>query len=78
MAARIFKTKHSAPPKGVTLEDEPEADKALRMLRGLREFVASKKVGVMAMQLDGQTIMLIKYNPEVHNPDADYRPSATL
>lgn len=58
------------------LTAEPEADKALRMLRGFRHFVGSKSRGVMCVELDGQALMVIKHDPQRH-PNADVTPEAT-
>lgn len=65
---RPFSTKLKMPAGGVTLADEAESDKGVRMLRVVRQFVRSKN-GVMAIDVDGQRIFLVKYDK-----DRDKRP----
>lgn len=73
---RRFATKLKMPADGVTLTDEPEVDKGVRMLRVLRAFTKSKN-GVMSIELDGQLICLVKYSPERH-PNVDTVPDSAL
>jgi hypothetical protein len=73
---RRFATKLKMPADGVSLADEPEDVKGVRMLRVLRQFARSKN-GVMAIELDGQLICLVKYDP-VRHPNADTTPDGVL
>lgn len=59
------------------LSIEPETDKALRLLRGMRHWVGLKTATVSCIELDGQKILLIKYSPERH-PNADTATEAEL
>ena len=54
-------------PVGTTLVDEPEAVKALRLLRSLRHFAHGKQY-TLGMTLDGVQIMLIRYRPKPEGP----------
>lgn len=58
-----FSAKLKMPAGGVSLADEPEVDKGVRMLRVARQFVKNKN-GVMAVEVDGQLIFLVKYNKD--------------
>lgn len=58
------------------LANEPEADKALRMLRGLRHWLTLKD-GVTRIEVDGQPLFIIKYNKGKH-PNADPTAQAGL
>lgn len=49
-----------APMDAEFLAAEPEVDKALRWLRSFRHFVKSKRFSVMCVQLDGQTLLVLK------------------
>lgn len=71
-----FKTREAMPANGVPLADEPVDLKAARMLRTLRQFVASPH-GVTAIELDGQIVMLVKYSTERH-PNADTTTDVSL
>jgi len=58
---------HWKPPKSLQapmdpefLAAEPEVDKALRWLRSFRHFVKTKRYSVMCVQLDGQTLLIMK------------------
>ena len=42
------------------IDSEPEDEKALRWLRSFRHFVKSKRYSVMCVQLDGETLLIIK------------------
>lgn len=56
------------------LATEPFVDKAARLLTNLRDFAASQH-GVTAFEIDGVTIMLVKYDPNRHPPEGDYSTS---
>jgi hypothetical protein len=60
-----------APMDPERLAAEPETDKALRWLRSFRHFVKSKRVSVMCVQLDGQTLLVIKSGRVNLPPNAD-------
>lgn len=49
-----------APMDAEFLANEPEVDKALRWLRSFRHFVKSKRYSVMCVQLDGETLLILK------------------
>jgi hypothetical protein len=79
-----------APMDAEFLANEPEVDKALRWLRSFRHFVKSKRFSVMCVQLDGQTLMVLKSGrlnlpPEADltlsmddpYPDTDHQPEGT-
>jgi len=72
------------PPKSLVapmdrefLANEPEADKALRWLRSFRHFVKSKRFSIMCVELDGQTLLVIKSGRVNLPPDADLTLSMT-
>lgn len=60
-----------APMDAEFLANEPEVDKALRWLRSFRHFVKSKRFSVMCVQLDGQTLLVLKSGKLNLPPDAD-------
>ena len=55
---------HWKPPKNLATPDdlaaEPEYVKALRLLRSFRHFVKVKRYGIMCIQIDGQTLIVMK------------------
>ena len=67
----------AAPMDAEFLAAEPEVDKALRWLRSFRHFVKSKRFSVMCVQLDGQTLMILKSGRLNLPPDADLTLSMT-
>lgn len=73
---RRFTTKLKMPADGVSLADEPEVDKGVRMLRVVRQFVKSKN-GVMVVDVDGHALCIVKYDPQRH-PNADTTPDGAL
>lgn len=73
---------HWKPPKHLVapmdsefLAAEPEVDKALRWLRSFRHFVKTKRYSVMVVNLDGQTLMVLKSGRLNLPPNADMTPS---
>lgn len=58
-----------APPKALStpadLAAEPEDVKALRLLRSLRHFTASR-YGVTCIELDGKALFIIKHDTTRH------------
>jgi hypothetical protein len=54
-----------APVGGVSIEDEPDEVKAMRLLEGLRH-LAHGNYGTLGLVLDGVKIMVIKYEPTRH------------
>lgn len=53
------------------LAAEPEDVKALRWLRSFRHFVKSKRYSTMVVELDGETLIIIKVATRNMPADAD-------
>jgi hypothetical protein len=71
-----FWTKEAMPAEGMSLTDESETDKALRLLRVQREFLRSKHK-VFGYTLDGKAFLMIRYVPADHPPGADTTPDVS-
>ena len=61
----------------VPLDQEPEADKAVRLLRGLRHWLGLKYRRVTVIQLDGERIIMIHAGSANLPPEADTEPEVT-
>jgi hypothetical protein len=62
------------PVGGITVEEEQETVKALRLLRALRHHFVQKNSWTLGLTLDGVPIMLVRYRPQPDGPhpvDAD-------
>ena len=68
-----------APPKALATPDdlaaEPEDAKALRLLRSLRHFVASR-YGVTCIEIDGHALFIVKHDTRRHPATMDTTPAA--